>query len=281
MSPKFNARELKFEELSKEPIYSTLKKPSDGLGQTFSEHHKSTEAIPGGTKHSEFTVKSESYQSYPKTEFSRVETREEIKSPFTSTPKFDRDFKATSTDLVKAATPDYDRISSPYGKETHSYGGPNFMEETTTEVKEIPNGTQKITTTKIYSSSPVNLTTTNTSTKYEPVKLEGIDELSKSFDNDSKYSTLDSRFNTLESKMSSDTSRSFMRPSEFQSSDFQSSTSVSKVKKPADLVKEIDSMDKKFSKSTITSETIEKKSVMTSSHKSETSSTVTKKFGNF
>lgn len=279
MSPKFNARELKFDD--KEPIYSTLKKPSDGLGQTFSEHHKSTEAIPGGTKHSEYSMKSESYQSYPKTEYSKVESREEIKSPFTSTPKFDRtDFKATSTDLVKAATPDYERISSPYGKETHSYGGPNFREETTTEVKEIPNGTQKITTTKIYSSSPVNLTTTNTNTKYTPIKLEGLDELSK-FDNDSKYSTLDSRFNTLESKMSSDTSRSFMRPSEFQSSDFSTSTSVTKVKKP-ELFKEIDNLDKKFSKSTITSsETIEKKSVMTSSHKSETSSTVTKKFGNF
>lgn len=153
------------------------------------------------------------------------------------------------------------------------------MEETTTEVKEIPNGTQKVTTTKIYSSSPVNLTTT--STKYEPIRLDGIDELSKSFDNESKYSTLDSRFNTLESKMSSDTSRSFMRPSEFQTSDYQTSTSVTKVKKPSDLVKEIDSMDKKFSKQTITSETVERKSVMTSSHKSETSSTITKKFGNF
>lgn len=285
MSPKFNARELKFDD--KEPIYSTLKKPLDGIGQTSSEHHKSTEAIPGGTKHSEYSVKSESYSSYPKTEYSKVETREEIKSPFTSTPKFDRtdfkttstDFKNTSTDLVKAVTPDYDRISSPYGKEVHSYGGPNYKEETTTEVKEIPNGTQKITTTKIYSSSPVNITTTNT--KYEPIKLEGIDELSKSFDNDSKYSTMDSRFNTLESKMSSDTSRSFMRPSEFQTSDYQSSTSVTKTKKPSELVKEIDNLDKKFSKQTITSETIERKSVMTSSHKSESSSTVTKKFGNF
>uniref|UniRef100_A0A2A4JHE3 I/LWEQ domain-containing protein n=1 Tax=Heliothis virescens TaxID=7102 RepID=A0A2A4JHE3_HELVI len=271
LSPKFNARELKFDD--KEPIYSTLKKPFDGVGQTFSEHQKSTEAIPGGTKHSEYKIHSESYQSYPKTEFSRTEFREDVKSPFTSTPKFDR-----STELVKAATPDYDRIASPY-KETSSYGGPNYMEETTTEVKEIPNGTQKITTTKIYSSSPVNLTTT--STKYEPIRLDGIDELSKSFDNDSKYSTLDSRFNTLESKMSSDTSRSFMRPSEFQSSDYQTTTNVTKVKKPAELVKEIDSLDKKFSKQTITSETIERKSVMTSSHKSESSSTVTKKFGNF
>lgn len=157
------------------------------------------------------------------------------------------------------------------------------MEETTTEVKEIPNGTQKITTTKIYSSSPVNLT--STSTKYEPIRLDGIDELSKSFDNDSKYSTLDSRFNTLESKMSSDTSRSFMRPSEFASTEYQtqSSTNVTNanVKKPSDLVKEIDSLDKRFSKQTITSETIERKSVMTSSHKSESSSTITKKFGNF
>ncbi|XP_075988136.1 talin_middle and talin-RS domain-containing protein rhea isoform X7 [Anticarsia gemmatalis] len=266
LSPKFNARELKFDD-KPEPIYSTLKKPFDGVGQTFSEHQKSTEAIPGGMKHSEFKIVSESYSSFPKTEFSKTEVREEVKSPFTSTPKVDR-----STELVKAVTPDYDRIASPYG-------GPNYMEETTTEVKDIPNGTQKITTTKIYSSSPVNLTTTNT--KYEPIRLDGIDELSKSFDNDSKYSTLDSRFNTLESKMSSDTSRSFMRPSEFQSSDFQTSTSVTKVKKPSDLVKEIDSLDKKFSKQTITSETIERKSVMTSSHKSETSSTVTKKFGNF
>ncbi|XP_064292938.1 talin-1 isoform X2 [Plodia interpunctella] len=273
LSPKFNARDLKFDD--KEPIYSTLKKPTtpkspfDGVGQSFTEHQQSTEAIPGGTKHSEFTIKSESYQSYPKTEFFKTESRQEVKSPFTtSTP-------AKSTDLVKAATPDYDRISSPYGKETYSYGGPNYTEETTTEVKEIPNGTQKVTTTKIYSSSPVNITSTNT--KYEPIKLEGIDELSKSFDNDSRYSTLDSRFNTLESKISSDTSRSFMRPSEFKS-EF---TSTSTVKKPSDLVKEIDSMDKKFSKQTITSETIEKKSVMTSSHKSETSSTVTKKFGNF
>lgn len=285
MSPKFNARELKFDD--KEPIYSSLKKkPFDGIGETFSEHQKSTEAIPGGTKNSEYTIKSESYQSYPKTEFSKVETRQEVKSPFTSTPKFDRteftsEFKNASTDLVKAVTPDYDRISSPYGKEVHSYGGPNLMEETTTEVKEIPNGTQKITTTKIYSSSPVNLTTLNTSTKYEPIKLEGIDELSKSFDNESKYSTLDSRFNTLESKMSSDTSRSFMRPSEFQSSDFQSTTNATKVKSPTELSKELDSLDKKFSKQTITSETIERKSIMTSSHKSETSSTVTKKFGNF
>ncbi|XP_047038268.1 talin-1 isoform X10 [Helicoverpa zea] len=271
LSPKFNARELKFDD--KEPIYSTLKKPFDGVGQTFSEHQKSTEAIPGGTKHSEYKIHSESYQSYPKTEYSKMEFREDVKSPFTSTPKFDR-----STELVKAATPDYDRIASPY-KETSSYGGPNYMEETTTEVKEIPNGTQKITTTKIYSSSPVNLTTT--STKYEPIRLDGIDELSKSFDNDSKYSTLDSRFNTLESKMSSDTSRSFMRPSEFQSSDYQTTTNVTKVKKPSELVKEIDSLDKKFSKQTITSETIERKSVMTSSHKSESSSTVTKKFGNF
>ncbi|XP_028167577.1 talin-1 isoform X13 [Ostrinia furnacalis] len=284
MSPKFNARELKFDD-KPEPIYSSLKKPStpkspfDGVGQTFSEHQVSTEAIPGGTKHSEFSVKSESYQSYPKTEYIKTESRQETKSPFTtSTPAKDFDYPKTSTELVKAATPDYDRISSPYGKETHSYGGPNYMEETTTEVKEIPNGTQKITTTKIYSSSPVNITSTNT--KYEPIKLEGIDELSKSFDNDSRYSTLDSRFNTLESKMSSDTSRSFMRPSEFQSSDYQSTTNVTKVKKP-DLSKEIDSLDKKLSKQTITSETIERKSVMTSSHKSETSSTVTKKFGNF
>ncbi|KAG6451547.1 hypothetical protein O3G_MSEX007224 [Manduca sexta] len=279
LSPKFNARELKFDE-KPEPIYSSLKKPPfDGVGQTFSEHQKSTEAIPGGTKHSEYSVKSESYQSYPKTEFTKTEVRQEVKSPFTSTPKFDRnDYKHTSTELVKAVTPDYDRISSPYGKDVQSYGGPNYMEETTTEVKEIPNGTQKITTTKIYSSSPVNMT--STSTKYEPIKLEGIDELSKSFDNESKYSTLDSRFNTLESKMSSDTSRSFMRPSDFQSSDYQSTTNVTKVKKP-ELSKEIDSLDKKFSKQTITSETIERKSVMTSSHKSETSSTVTKKFGNF
>lgn len=289
MSPKFNARELRFDD--KEPIYSSLKKPStpksplDGVGQTFTEHQKSTEAIPGGTKQSEYTIKSESYQSYPKTEFFKTESRQEVKSPFmTSTPsKFEKseflqsEFgKNTSTELVKAATPDYDRISSPYGKEVHSYGGPNYMEETTTEVKEIPNGTQKITTTKIYSSSPVNITSTNT--KYEPIKLEGIDELSKSFDNDSRYSTMDSRFNTLESKMSSDTSRSFMRPSEFQSSDYQSTASTTKVKKPSELVKEIDNLDKKFSKQTITSETIERKSVM---HKSETSSTVMKKFGNY
>ncbi|KAI8441669.1 hypothetical protein MSG28_015213 [Choristoneura fumiferana] len=260
LSPKFNARDLKFDD--KEPIYSTLKKPNlDGVGQTFSEHQKTTEAIPGGTKQSEFTIKSESYQSYPKTEYIKTET---TKSPFlTSTPKFEKtdfsqEYKQMSTDLVKAATPDYERMSSPYGKEVHSYGGPNFMEETTTEVKEVPNGTQKITTTKIYSSSPVNLTTTNT--KYEPVKLEGIDELSKAFDNDSRYSTLDSRFNTLESKMSSDTSRSFMRPSEF-ASEFTQQT----MKK--DLSKELDSMDRKFAKSTISSETIERKSVMTSSHK--------------
>lgn len=272
MSPKFNARELKFEE-KPEPIYSTLNKGAknlDGLGQTFTEHQKSTEAIPGGTKHSEFTVKSESYQSYPKAEFSKTETRHEVKSPFaTSTPTKTEFYQ--NQELVKAPSPDYDRISSPYGKEVHSYGGPNFLEETTTEVKEIPNGTQKITKTKIYSSSPVNITTTNT--KYEPVKLDGIDELSKSFDNDSKYSTLDSKF-------SSDTSRSFMRPSQFQSSDFQTTTSVSKVKKPSELIKEIEGMDKKVSK-TIKSETIERKSVMTSSHKSESSSTVTKKFGNF
>lgn len=282
MSPKFNARELKFDD-KPEPIYSTLKKPTssfDGVGQSFSEHQKSTEAIPGGTKHSEYSIKSESFQSFPKTEFFKTETRQEVKSPFaTSTPsKFDKTDYADlkSMDMVKAPTPDYDRISSPYGKDVHSYGGPNFFEETTTEVKEIPNGTQKITTTKIYSSSPVNLMSTNT--KYEPIKLEGIDELSK-FDNDSRYSTLDSRFNTLESKMSSDTSRSFMRPSEFQ--DYQATSNVTQMKKPSDLVKEIDSLDKKFSKQTITSETIEKKSVMTSSHKSETSSTVTKKFGNF
>ncbi|XP_013176171.1 PREDICTED: talin-1 isoform X2 [Papilio xuthus] len=287
LSPKFNARDLKFEE----PIYSSLKKPTtpkspfDGVGQTFSEHQKSTENIPGGVKHSEYSVKSESYQSYPKTEFISSETRQEVKSPFTtSTPtKYESnqfsEFSKNSMDLVKAPTPTFERISSPYGKEVHSYGGPNYHEETTTEVKEIPNGTQKITTTKIYSSSPVNMT--STSTKYEPIKLEGIDELSKSFDNDSRYSTLDSRFNTLDSKLSSDTSRSFMRPSEFQSSDYQTTTSVSKVKKPSELVKEIDSLDKKFSKQTITSETIERKSVMTSSHKSETSSTVTKKFGNF
>ncbi|CAH0404281.1 unnamed protein product [Chilo suppressalis] len=288
MSPKFNARELKFED-KQEPIYSSLKKPTtpkspfDGVGQSFSEHQVSTEAIPGGTKHSEFTVKSESYQSYPKTEFSKLETRSEVKSPFTtSTPsKLDSfpEYPRTSTDLVKAVTPEFDRISSPYGKEVYSYGGPNYKEETTTEVKDIPNGTQKITTTKIYSSSPVNITSTNT--KYEPVKLEGIDELSKSFDNESRYSTLDSRFNTLESKMSSDTSRSFMRPSDFQSSDYQSSTNVTRVKTPADLNREIDTIDKKFGKQTITSETIERKSVMTSSHKSETSSTVTKKFANF
>ncbi|XP_052742703.1 talin-1 isoform X10 [Bicyclus anynana] len=281
MSPKFNARDLKFDE-KPEPIYSTLKKPFDGVGQTFSEHQKTSEAIPGGTKQSEYTIKSESYQSYPKTEFFKTETRQETKSPFaTSTPaKTQTDFVdySKNMDIVKAATPEYERISSPYGREAHGYGGPNFFEETTTEVKEIPNGTQKITKTTIYSSSPVNLTTTNT--KYEPIKLEGIDELSK-FDNDSRYSTLDSRFNTLESKMSSDTSRSFMRPSDFQTSDYQATTSVTKVKKPSDLVKEIDSMDRKFSKQSITSETIEKKSIMTSSHKSETSSTVTKKFGNF
>ncbi|CAH2056199.1 unnamed protein product, partial [Iphiclides podalirius] len=289
LSPKFNARDLKFDERP-EPIYSSLKKPTtpkspfDGVGQSFAEHQKSTETIPGGTKHSEYTVKSESYQSYPKTEFISTETRQEVKSPFaTSTPtKFETgqftEFTKNSTDLVKAPTPTYERIASPYGKEVHSYGGPNYLEETTTEVKEIPNGTQKITTTKIYSSSPVNMT--STSTKYEPIKLEGIDELSKSFDNDSRYSTLDSRFNTLDSKLSSDTSRSFMRPSEFATSDYQATSSV-KVKKPSDLLKEIDSVDKKFAKQTITSETIERKSVMTSSHKSETSSTVTKKFGNF
>ncbi|XP_069364128.1 talin-1 [Maniola hyperantus] len=311
MSPKFNARDLKFDE-TPEPIYSTLKKPFDGVGQTFTEHKKSTEAIPGGTKQSEFTIKSESYQSYPKTEFFKTETRQETKSPFaTSTPAKSQtvdysktaktdfmDYSKTAKtdfvdyaknaktdfvdysknmDMVKAVTPEYERISSPYGKDVHSFGGPNFFEETTTEVKEIPNGTQKITKTTIYSSSPVNLTTTNT--KYEPIKLEGIDELSK-FDNDSRYSTLDSRFNTLESKLSSDTSRSFMRPSDFQTSDYQATTSVTKVKKPSDLVKEIDSMDKRFSTKSVTSEIIEKKSVMTSSHKSESSSTVTKKFGN-
>ncbi|CAG4949257.1 unnamed protein product [Parnassius apollo] len=290
LSPKFNARDLKFDEIS-EPIYSSLKKPStpkspfDGVGQSFTEHQKSTEAIPGGTKHSEYTVKSESYQSYPKADFSSTEITKEVKSPFaTSTPsKYETnqftEFPKNSMDLVKAPTPTYERISSPYGKEVHSYGGPNYLEETTTEVKEIPNGTQKVTTTKIYSSSPVNMT--STSTKYEPIKLEGIDELSKSFDNDSRYSTWDSRFNTLDSKISSDTSRSFMRPSEFQSSDYQATSSVTKLKKPTDLVKEIDSLDKKFSKQTITSEIVERKSVMTSSHKSETSSTVTKKFGNF
>ncbi|XP_049882474.1 talin-1 isoform X3 [Pectinophora gossypiella] len=289
LSPKFNARELKFDD-KPEPVYSTLKKPSDGVGQTFTEHQKSSEAIPGGIKQSEYTIKSESYSSYPKVDVMKTVTREDVKAPFTSTPfkseqsHFNQysqqsEFKNTSTDLVKVPTPEFERISSPYGKDVQSYGGPNYTEETTTEVKEIPNGTQKITTTKIYSSSPVNITTTNT--KYEPIKLEGIDELSKSFDNDSRYSTLDSRFNTLDSKMSSDTSRSFMRPSEFQSQDYQTSTSVTKVKKPSELVKEIDSMDKKFSKQTITSERIEKKSVMTSSHKSETSSTVTKKFGNF
>ncbi|CAK1592968.1 unnamed protein product [Parnassius mnemosyne] len=290
LSPKFNARDLKFDEIS-EPIYSSLKKPStpkspfDGVGQSFTEHQKSTEAIPGGTKHSEYTVKSESYQSYPKADFSSTEIRQEVKSPFaTSTPsKYETnqftEFPKNSMDLVKAPTPTFERISSPYGKEVHSYGGPNYLEETTTEVKEIPNGTQKVTTTKIYSSSPVNMT--STSTKYEPIKLEGIDELSKSFDNDSKYSTLDSRFNTLDSKISSDTSRSFMRPSEFQSSDYQATSSVTKLKKPTDLVKEIDSLDKKLSKQTITSEIVERKSIMTSSHKSETSSTVTKKFGNF
>ncbi|XP_045782660.1 talin-1 isoform X1 [Maniola jurtina] len=333
MSPKFNARDLKFDD-TPEPIYSTLKKPFDGVGQTFTEHQKSTEAIPGGTKQSEFTIKSESYQSYPKTEFFKTETRQETKSPFaTSTPAKSQtvdysktaktdfmdysktaktdfmdysktaktdfvdysknaktdfaDYSKTAKtdfvdysknmDMVKAVTPEYERISSPYGKDVHSFGGPNFFEETTTEVKEIPNGTQKITKTTIYSSSPVNLTTTNT--KYEPIKLEGIDELSK-FDNDSRYSTLDSRFNTLESKLSSDTSRSFMRPSDFQTSDYQATSSVTKVKKPSDLVKEIDSMDKRFSKKSVTSEIIEKKSVMTSSHKSESSSTVTKKFGN-
>lgn len=279
MSPKFNARDLKFDD-KPEPIYSTLKKPFDGVGQTFTEHQKSTEAIPGGTKQSEFTIKSESYQSYPKTEFFKSDIRQETKSPFaTSTPsKPHSDFVDFSKDMVKVPTPEFERISSPYGKEVQSFGGPNFFEETTTEVKEIPNGTQKITKTTIYSSSPVNLTTTNT--KYEPIKLEGIDELSK-FDNDSRYSTLDSRFNTLESKMSSDTSRSFMRPSDFQTSDYQATSSVTKNKKPSDLVKEIDSMDKKFSKQSIKSETIERKSIMTSSHKSETSSTVTKKFGNF
>ncbi|CAH0716781.1 unnamed protein product, partial [Brenthis ino] len=240
MSPKFNARELKFDD-KPEPIYSTLKKPTssfDGVGQSFSEHQKSTEAIPGGTKHSEYSVKSESFQSFPKTEFFKTETRQEVKSPFaTSTPsKFDKTDYADlkSMDMVKAPTPDYDRISSPYGKDVHSYGGPNFFEETTTEVKEIPNGTQKITTTKIYSSSPVNLMSTNT--KYEPIKLEGIDELSK-FDNDSRYSTLDSRFNTLESKMSSDTSRSFMRPSEFQ--DYQATSGVTQMKKPSDLLAQV------------------------------------------
>ncbi|XP_047524858.1 talin-1 isoform X1 [Pieris napi] len=229
MSPKFNARELRDDN---EPIYSTLRKsPLDGIGETFSEHQKSTEAIPGGTKHSEYSIKSESYQSYPKTEY--------IKSFATSTPtKFD--FKPL------------DAKQGDVGK--------NFLEETTTEVKEIPNGTQKITTTKIYSSSPVNLTSTNT--KYEPIKLDGIDELSK-FE-DSRYSTLDSRYN--ESK--SDSSR-FLRPSEFRAD----------VKR--EMLKEIDGMDKKFSKQTITSEMVERKSVMTSSHKTESSSTVTKKFGNF
>ncbi|KAI5632790.1 i/LWEQ domain-containing protein [Phthorimaea operculella] len=291
LSPKFNARELKFDD-KPEPIYSSLKKPLDGVGQTFTEHQKSTEAIPGGVKQSEYTIKSESYSSYPKVDITKTVNREEIKSPFTSTPfktekssasQFSQqtrsEFQKTGQELVKVPTPEFERISSPYGKEVHSYGGPNYMEETTTEVKEIPNGTQKITTTKVYSSSPVNITSTNT--KYEPIKLEGIDELSKSFDNDSRYSTLDSRFNTLDSKMSSDTSRSFMRPSEFQSQDYQSTTNVTKIKKPSELVKEIDSLDKKFAKSTITSETIERKSVMTSSHKSESSSTVTKKFGNF
>lgn len=162
---------------------------------------------------------------------------------------------------MKVATPDYsDRISSPYGKEVYNYGGPDYRQETMTEVKEIPNGTQKVTTTKIYSSSPVTMTSTNT--KYEP-KVE--------FD--------ESRFSTLDSKSAID-SRSFLRPSDFHTSDYQASTNIAKIKKPADLTKEIDSMDQKFSKQTMTSQTIERKSVMTSSHKSETSSTVTKKFGN-
>ncbi|XP_041983955.1 talin-1 isoform X9 [Aricia agestis] len=283
LSPKFNARDLKFD-VKSEPIYSSLRKPSnfDGVGQTFAEHQKSTEAIPGGTKHSEYSVRSESYRSYPKTEVITTESRREVKSPFaTSTPsKFERteysDFKNVNT--VKVPTPEFERISSPAGREVRSAAGPDFLEETTTEVKEIPNGTQKITTTKIYSSSPVNMT--STSTRYEPVKLEGIDELAKSFDDDSRYGTLDSRFGTLDSKLSSDTSRSFMRPSDFQSSDYRATTSITNVKKPAELAKEVDSLDRKFSKQTVTSETIERKSVMTSSHKSESSSTVTKKFGN-
>lgn len=246
------------------------------MGQNFTETRRSTETVPGGTRHTEYTVKSEAYSSLPRTEFVKTETRE-VEAPYaTSTPnkfvksEFSQQYsqrserssygKNASTELVKVATPESsERIRSPYG-------GPDYLQETTTEVKEIPNGTQKITTTKVYSSSPVTISATDT--KYEPIRLEGIDELSKSFDDDSRFGTLDSR-------PGSDGGRSFMRPS-----DFQTSTTVTEIRRPAELAKELDSMENRFSKRTIKSETVERRSVMTSSHKSETSSTVTKKFGN-
>lgn len=188
-----------------------------------------------------------------------------------------------------------------FGKEVFQYGGPNYSQETMTEVKEIPNGTQKVTTTKIYSSTPVKITSTNM--KYDskgiaPAKFDSMNEFTREFGaNESNYSTLDSSANygnsdTMKSFTSQSTNAandalkggpSFLRPSDYGQSDFsQSRTMVTKtMKTPADLAKELDSMERKLMKQTISSEVIEKKTVFSSSSKSETSSTTTKKFGNF
>lgn len=184
-----------------------------------------------------------------------------------------------STEISRIKSPNHETVQM-FGKETYNYGGPNFSQETMTEVKEIPNGTQKITTTKIYSSTPMKITSTNM--KYENSNVQptydSMNDFNREFGQSAIHNT--DTMKSYTSQSSGDSRSAFMRPSDFQQSDYQAM--VTKVpKSPAELAKELDSMERKFMKQSMSSEVVEKKTVMTTSSKSETSSTTMKKFGNY
>lgn len=302
LSPKFNAKfDLKREFESSDLSHNNYSQNVLSIHDTKSEHATSPTPYIYGVKSptspkpfEKLTDQSPystmgSNQSYrpPQTGFSEVSQAYNFKSEVSN--KFNQIGQPT-TDLSKISSPKSPNHESVqvFGKESYNYGGPNFSQETMTEVKEIPNGTQKITTTKIYSSTPMKITSTNmkydSSSSSHPPPYDSMNDFNREFGNNSKFNTLDSSFtqatDTMKSFSSNDTNRSgatFMRPS-----DYQSVMTVSKtVKSPADLAKELDSMEKKLLKQTISSEVIEKKTVMTTSSKSETSSKTLKKFGNF
>lgn len=326
LSPKFNAkfdlkREFESSDLShnnySQNILSTQDTKTD---QTFlkSDYSSPTPYIYGAkspTSPKPFSasemIKTESYSQkkdqspfstlssnqstlyQPQSGFSEVNQSYNFKSETTNKLQTGRQPTSELVKMPAPKSPNHESVQM-FGKESYSYGGPNYSQETMTEVKDIPNGTQKITTTKIYSSTPMKITSTNM--KYDSSNIshpqyDSMNDFNREFGNTSKYNTLDSNFShatdtmkSFSSQTSNEANKSgptFMRPSDFQS-DFQSAMTVSKtVKSPSDLAKELDSMERKLLKQTISSEVVEKKTVMTTSSKSETSSTTMKKFGNF
>lgn len=285
---------LKSDYSSPTPYIYGAKSPTSPKPFSASEMVK-TESYTQKKDRSPFSTLSSNQSTFyqpPQSGFSEVNQSYNFKSETSNKLQTGR---TPTSDLSKIApkSPNHESIQS-FGKESYSYGGPNYSQETMTEVKDVPNGTQKITTTKIYSSTPMKITSTNMkydSTNVSHPQYDSMNDFNREFGNTSKFNTLDSNYSqatdtmkSFSSQTSNDANRSghtFMRPSDFQS-DFQSAMTVSKaVKTPSDLAKELDSMERKLLKQTISSEVVEKKTVMTTSSKSETSSTTMKKFGNF